>query len=176
MPVYDVVRRLLENPAELLIRQWNWKSALFSSILRAFIFLFANLTAGWRAAAGAMAVEFVFRALTSGFYGSFTQAFRKAEPVWLAMLTLLILLPLIAHSLELTIHMALGTPNLTRSMIASVVVTEIATLFNLYAMRRGALVVGEEAASVGADLRRIPGLIAGFVIAGPLALVRLFRP
>jgi hypothetical protein len=37
------------RPGELLLRQWNWKSALFSSVIRALIFLFANLTAGWRA-------------------------------------------------------------------------------------------------------------------------------
>jgi hypothetical protein len=78
--VWDVLNELRRNPVELLVRQWNWKSALFSSVLRALIFLFANLTAGWRAAAGAMAAEFVFRAVTSGFYGSLTQAFRKAQP------------------------------------------------------------------------------------------------
>jgi hypothetical protein len=163
------------NPRELLIRQWNWKSAVFSTSIRALIFLFTNLTAGWRAAAGAMAAEFVFRAVTSGFYGSLIQAFRNAEPAWTASLTVLILLPLVPHSLEFGIHLARGTPKLAPSMIASVAFTEISTLFNLYAMRRGALVVGSEASSMAADMRRIPRLIIGFVAAGPLAVLRSIR-
>ena len=173
--VWDVLNELRRNPVELLIRQWNWKSALFSSVIRAFIFLFANLTAGWRAAAGAMAAEFIFRAVTSGFYGSLTQAFRKAEPACLAAVTVLILLPFVSHSLELAIHFARGTPKLLPSMIASICFTEISTLFNLYAMRRGALVVGAEASSMAADMRRIPGLIVGFVASGPLAILRSIR-
>ena len=173
--IWDVLRELCSNPGELLIRQWNWKSAAFSSVIRAFIFLFANLTAGWRAAAGAMAAEFLYRAITSGFYGSLTQAFRKAEPACMAAVTVLILLPLVSHSLEFAIHLARGTPKLLPSMIASIAFTEISTLFNLYAMRRGALVVGAEASSMAADMRRIPILIAGFVAAGPLAIARAVR-
>jgi hypothetical protein len=172
----DVLTELRTNPGDLLIRQWNWKSAAFSSVIRAFIFLFANLTAGWRAAAGAMAAEFLFRAITSGFYGSLTQAFRKAEPACMAALTVLILLPLVSHSLEFAIHLARGTPKLAHSMIASVIFTEISTLFNFYAMRRGALVVGAEASSMASDMRRVPGLIAGFVASGPRALLRSIRP
>lgn len=173
--IWDVLKELRRRPGELLIRQWNWKSALFASVIRALIFLFANLTAGWRAAAGAMAGEFLFRAVTSGFYGSLTQAFRKAEPACMAAVTVLILLPLVSHSLEFAIHLARGTPKLAHSVIASVAFTEISTLFNLYAMRRGALLVGSEASSMTADMRRIPRLIAGFVASGPLAIVRSIR-
>lgn len=173
--VSDVFRDLCTNPGELLIHRWNWKSALFSSIIRALIFLFTNLTAGWRAAAGAMIAEFIFRAVTSGFYGSLTQAFRTVEPAWTAALTVLILLPLISHSLELALHLARGTPKLMSSMVASVAFTEISTLFNLYAMRRGALVVGAEASSMASDMRRVPRLIAGFVASGPLMILRSIR-
>jgi hypothetical protein len=117
--IWDVLRELRSNPGELLLRQWNWKSAAFSSVIRAFLFLFANLTAGWRAAAGAMAAEFLYRAITSGFYGSLTQAFRKAEPACMAAITVLILLPLVSHSLEFAIHRAHGTPKLLPSRMAS---------------------------------------------------------
>lgn len=175
VPISSVFRELLANPGELFLRKWNWKSALLSSILRALIFLVANLTAGWRAAAGATIAEFIFRAAISGFMGSFTQAFRTAEPEGLATLTVLILLPLISHSLELAVHMAIGTPRLASSMISSVIFTEVSILFNLYAMRRGALVVGEDSSSMGSDLQRIPGLIGGFLISLPMALARLAR-
>jgi hypothetical protein len=173
--VSDVLKDLRTNPNELLIRQWNWKSALFSSVIRALIFLFANLTAGWRAAAGAMTAEFVLRAITSGFYGSLTQAFRKAEPPWLAALTVLIILPVVSHAFEFAIHLARGTPKLLPSMIASIAFTEISTLFNLYAMRRGALVVGADASSMASDMRQVPRLIVGFVACGPLLIIRRVR-
>ncbi|HVO98928.1 MAG TPA: hypothetical protein VMT15_12715 [Bryobacteraceae bacterium] len=171
--VTGILCELWARPGELLVRRWNWKSALFSSILRGLIFLFANITSGWRVAAGATLVEFLFRAATSGFYGSLIQAFRKAEPAALATFTLLIMLPFISHSMELLAHWAAGTPNLVRSMVPSVIFTEVAVLFNLYAMRRGALVVGEGASSMGSDLRKIPRLIGGFLLAGPAALARL---
>jgi hypothetical protein len=181
MTVFDVLRQLCARPGEMLVRKWNWKSSVFSSILRALIFLFANLAAGWRAASGAMAAEFVYRAITAGFYGAMTQAFRKAEPAWQAGVTTMILLPLISHSIEFGVHVARGTPKIITSMISSVIFTAVSTLFNLYAMRRGVLIVEAGAGSILRDLRQVPSLICGFVASGPLALHRLltrnfFRP
>jgi hypothetical protein len=164
MTVWDVFRELRANPGRLLLRQWNWKSAAFSSTIRAAIFFAANLAAGWHAAAGAMLAEFVYRSLTAGFYGALTQAFRRAEPAWAAGTVVMILLPLVSHSIELTVHLLRGTPKILTSLLASVLFTGISTLFNLYAMRRGALLVGADAGSVGADLRRMPRLIGGFVV------------
>lgn len=172
MTVCDVLRGFVTNPRELLIRQWNWKSAVFSSTFRAGIFLCANLSAGWRAATGAMLAEFLYRGATSGFYGAITQAFRRAEPAWAAGVAAMILLPVLTHSLELVVHVLRGTPKLFTSIVSSIIFTGISTLFNLYAMRRGALVVGDGAGSVASDLRRMPRLIGGFVAAGPVALHR----
>jgi hypothetical protein len=172
MTVFDVLRRLLTRPGEMLLRRWNWKSSMFSSVLRALVFLCANLTAGWRAASGAMLAEFVYRAVTAGFYGAMTQAFRNAKPGWAASLTALILLPLVSHSLELAVHLLRGTPKIITSIISSVCFTAVSTLFHLYATRRGALVVGDEAASLKDDLRRLPVLIAGFVASGPVWIYR----
>jgi hypothetical protein len=172
MSVSDVFRQLLTNPGQLLVRRWNWKSAAFSSILRAVIFLFANLTAGWRAATGAMLAEFLYRAITSGFYGALTQAFREAEPPWAAVIAVMILLPLVSHSLELMVHILRGTPKIITSLVASVCFTWISTLFNLYAMRRGVLLVESGAGSLKSDLRKVPRLILDFVTVGPLALYR----
>src|ERR1700722_1650162 len=45
---------MLRHPIRELILRWNWKSALLSSLLRATIFFFTNLVAGWHAALGAM--------------------------------------------------------------------------------------------------------------------------
>jgi len=175
MTVFNVLGQLCRTPGDLLLRKWNWKSAVFSSLIRAAIFFFCNLTAGMHAAEGAMLAEFVYRGITSGFYGAMTQAFRKAEPVWQASLTVMVLLPLSSHSIEFVVHLVRHTPHLRTSIVSSVCFTAISTLFNLYAMRRGVLVTGAGAGSVASDMRRIPGLIAGFVAAGPLALYRSLR-
>lgn len=114
-----------------------------------------------------MAAEFAYRAVFAGFYGSLTQAFRRAEPAWKASLAAMILLPAISHALEFLVHFLRGTPNLSVSMGSSILFTAISTAFNLYAMRRGALIVGEGSRSVIADLRQTPRLIFGFVAAGP---------
>lgn len=175
MTVACALRELVKNPSETLIARWNWKSSLFSSMIRALIFLFANLTAGWRAATGAMLAEFIYRGITAGFYGAITQALREAEPPWAAGVTAMILLPLVSHSIELSVHLLRGTPKIKTSIIASVIFTALSTLFNLYAMRRGALLVGAGSDSVKADLKRVPRLLAGFLAEGPLIVYRWAR-
>lgn len=173
MTLGGVVGELFADPRRALIDRWNWKAALFSATLRAMLFLCANLTAGWKAATAAMLAEFIYRACCSGFYGALTQAFSKAEPAWTAAIASAVFLPGASHSIEFVVHLLRGTPNLRTSLIASVCFTVLSTLFNLYAMRRGALLVGAEGGSVGADFRRMPRLIAGFLAAGPIALFRL---
>ena len=166
---------LVRNPITSLIRRWNWKSALLSSVFRAAIFFFANLTAGWRAAVAAMSVELLYRGITAGFFGALTQTFRRARPMWIATVTALILLPALSQSLEFAVHLLRGTPKLAVSIISSVIFTALSTLFHLYAMRRGVLVVGPECRSLAADFRSMPRIIGGFLAAGPLALWRVVK-
>lgn len=173
MTVGAAFLRLIRNPGDSLVRRWNWKSAALSPLFRSQIFLAVNLTAGWRAAVGAMFAEFAYRSLAAGFCGALTQAFRGAEPAWAAGLTVAVLLPAISHSIELLIHWARGTPNLWASMAASVGFTAASTVFNWYAMRRGVFVVGEGSGSLLADLRRIPRILFDFVVYGPVALWRI---
>ena len=141
---------------------------MFSSSTRAILFFCANLTAGWRAATGAMLAEFIFRATTAGFYGALTQNFRRVAPPWQAGLTVMILLPLSSHSLEFTLHWLRHTPKLAASIITSVIFTAISTLFNWYAMRKGALVVGSGSQSMGRDLLAMPRIIGQFCVVVPL--------
>jgi hypothetical protein len=161
---------LLRHPIPLLVVRWNWKSALLSSVMRALIFFVANLSAGADAAVAAMNTEFLYRACTAGFYAALTQSFRHVRPVWQATLTAMVLLPLISHSLELLIHWVRGTPQLAVSILASACFTAVSTAYNLFAMRHGALIVGQDAKSLWEDLRRTPGIIHAFV----QALLRLF--
>lgn len=163
------------HPIDALVRRWNWKAAVFSSILRATIFFCANLSAGWRAATGAMLAELVFRAATSGFYGAMTANFRAVQPAWQAALAVMILLPLSSHSLEFLVHWLRHTPKLLTSIISSVSFTAISTLFNWYAMRNGAMVTGAGSQSIGSDMRAMPRLTGRFVAAPFVALWKCFR-
>lgn len=167
--------KLATNPIDCVVRRWNWKSASTSALVRAWIFFFANLASGWRAATGAMIAEFVFRGLTSGFYGAITQNFSRVQPEWQAALVAMVVLPLFSHSMELMVHWLRHTPHLKTSIIASVCFTSISTLFHCYAMRRGAMIVGENAASLVADMRRMPQIVWGFVSCGPLFVWRYIR-
>jgi hypothetical protein len=173
--VADVLRELATDPIGRLLHRWNWKSALLSSLFRAVIFFFANLTAGWRAAVGAMSVELLYRGLSAGFFGALTQSFRRAQPAWLAATAAMVLLPLASHSIELAVHWARGTPKLAASMISSVVFTVLSTLFHLYAMRRGVLIVGSGSRSLGSDFRAMPRVVAGFLAVVPLAIWRFSK-
>jgi hypothetical protein len=158
---------LFRDPVPALIHHWNWKSAIFSTLCRSAVFFFANLSKGMDAATGALIAEFLYRAVSAGFYGALTQAFRKSEPRWVAML----LIPAISHAIEFFVHWARGTPNLRTSIIASLLFTFISTSFNLHAMRRGVLVVGKGEQSIAADMRALPLTIRTFVASG-FGLVR----
>ena len=173
--VFQVLRDLLLHPIESIVRRWNWKAAVLSSSVRALIFFAANLPAGPHAALAALLTELAFRGVASGFYGALTEAFRFAEPGWAASLVAMILLPLTGHSLEFLVHFLRGTMKLRISIIASVCFTAVSTLFNLYAMRRGALVMGDGKQALSSDMKRMPRLIAGFLASGPLAAWRLFE-
>lgn len=173
--VRDVIAGIFCHPLERVGRNWNWKSAVLSSLVRSQIFFLANLQAGVHAALGAMAAELAFRAVLSGYCGSLTEAFRRARPSWAATLSVMVLLPIANHALELLLHWARGTPNLKASMIASVSFTAVSSAFNLFAMREGTLIVGPDRQTLWRDLTRLPGLFARFLFSGFGLLRRLAR-
>jgi hypothetical protein len=170
-----VIEELLRHPARLLIGRWNWKAAVLSSLLRATIFFFTNLVAGWHAAVGALLAELALRTATSGFYGAITEAFSEARPAWAATAAALVLLPLANHSLEFLVHWLRGTPKLGLSMTASVLFTAVSTSFNLYVMRHGVLTVGGKSKSLREDLGLLLPLLGKFLLVGPRAIFRLVR-
>jgi len=163
---------LLRRPDIYLVARWNWKSAVTSAVIRGSIYFFSNLSAGFASATSAMLVEFSYRTLLSGVYGSVTQALRDGEPEWAATWSATAILPFTGHLIEFTVHYLRGTPHLRRSLIASVTFSVVSILFNAYAMRRGVLVTGSEGQSLGRDFLQMPRVIAAFIAAGPRELWR----
>ena len=167
-----VLRHLLRHPIRQLLRRWNWKAALLSACLRGTLFFVATLKAGPRAALSALLLEAAFYATVAGFYGALLEAFRLARPVWAATLTVMLLLPTLNHTLEFALHWLNGTPQLKTALLASILVSLCSACFNLFAMRRGVLLVGAERRSLLSDLRLLPNVVAEFLLVLPLALWR----
>ncbi len=162
--VVDVFRYLVRHPIEMLVWRWNWKAALCSGVIRSMIYLFTHLKVGWRAALGAMSVEFFFRLVVSGASGSLVQAFHNAAPLWLATLCVMIMLPAFSHMIEFTLHTLNGDVNKGKAIIISISFSIVSAVFNLFAMRRDALLVKDDRAqSLGKDLAQMPKIVGEFM-------------
>lgn len=123
----------------------------------------------------AVLTESLFCIITAGFYGAIIQSLRDAQPQWLTILFLTAVLPAIFQVFEFSLHWIRGTPHLRLAEIVSLVVSAISSLFNWYAMRRGALLVGGEGGTFGSDLRRLPGLLLAFFTTLPHRFTRRQR-
>ncbi len=150
----------METIRHIVIRHWNWKAALLSSVPRAGLFFAVNLGAGVHSALGAMATELGYRGIAAGFYGGLTQAASRADPRKAAAATAAIVV--LSHAVEFTVHRLRGTPNLRASIAASACFTVLSTLFNLHAMRRGVLLAGSGGSSLREDLCALPRTLASF--------------
>lgn len=168
--VLGVFRHLFQHPLETLVYRWNWKAAVLSALLRSPIFFTAYLwqKQGLWIALGAMLAQFVFRSLFGGVNGAIIQAFRKVEPAWHAVLTIPLVLATFSHLVEYVVQTvydaAAGTHGKAKAIMFSILISVISAVFNLFAMRRGALLVKDESKqSFGRDLLRMPWLIFEFI-------------
>ena len=162
--VWDVFTYIVTHPYVVLVQRWNWKAATLSGIMRGSLYFFTHISLGLRAALGAMSVEFLFRVVNSGASASVSQAFRKASPTWLATLCVVLVLPAYSHAVEYTLHTISGDLNTNTSILFSVGLSAVSAIFNLFVMRRGALLVADgEQRSFAQDLRRLPILAVQFV-------------
>ncbi len=172
----QAVAACFQHPYRLLIQRWNWKSAVTSSTVRAVIFFVVNLRAGQDAAWAAFWTEFIYRALTSGFYGAITQALSEVRPRWQGTMGALLLLPIANHALEFVAHWATGTQELWLSILASMCFTALSSTFHVFVMRRGLLTVGDGSQGLLADLIQMPKAVFLFTFWPFFALWRWVMP
>ena len=81
-------------------------------------------------------------------------------------------LPASAHLLEFFALKAGHASHIKTGMIVSVVISIGSLLVNLGLMRRGLLITGDGAGSLGSDLRRLPGAL-GVMLRGALHGARI---
>lgn len=168
--VIDVFRELLRHPLRAIIFRWNWKAAVLSALLRAPIFFFTYIfkKEGLKVAIGAAIAQSIFRIIFGGVNGSIIQAFSKVEPAWHAVLTVPIILAIFSHLVEFSVQTVYdnqtGVNGKGKAITVSVIVSAISAIFNLFAMRRGALLVKDESQqSIWRDLKRMPWLAFEFI-------------
>jgi hypothetical protein len=155
---------VLTHPWEIFVRNWNWKTALLSAAFRAILGLAALAfrgPLGTHGVAQGVGVEFVFRVAVGGLWGSLMQASAGARPLWLTGTCLGVLLPAGLHYLEYLALRAAGSPHTASVMTSSVAFSVVSLLFNWNLIRRGILITGRGAGSLGSDLRRICRTAAG---------------
>jgi hypothetical protein len=157
---------LLRNPWRYVVLRWNGKAALLSAMFRGGIFLAASIKSHHAGRSSGVLAEALFGAVSAGFFGTLTQSLRFAEPEWVAELLLAGIFPLAFQIGDFFFHAALGTQVFRIGMIASAVFTVFSSLFNLYIMRRGTLLVGEEGKPFKEDLGSLPRLALLFVVSG----------
>jgi hypothetical protein len=164
--IRGVTAELLRHPFRTLILSWNWKAAIISSVLRAPIFFGAYLAQkqGLKMAFAAMGVQFVFRAVTGGTNGAIIQSFSKIEPAWHAVVTIPVVLTVFMHIgewfLQAGFDTYFGTKGKTTAVLISILGSVISAVFNLFAMRRGILLVKDESQqSFWHDLKQMPWII-----------------
>jgi hypothetical protein len=110
----------------------------------------------------------IFRFLFGGVNGAIIQAYRRVQPAWHAVLTVPLVLAALSHLMEYFVltgyDIAIGPIAKKNAILYSVIVSIISAIFNLFAMRRGALIVRDESMqSLWRDLIRMPWLIFEFI-------------
>jgi hypothetical protein len=164
----EITAYLLRHPLRGMILRWNWKAASLSALLRASIYLTAYFKHGFAEAVGVTLALSVFRFLFGGVNGAIIQSYRRVQPAWHAVLTVPLLLAAMSHVMEFIVltgyDAVFGTVGKKNAILISVVVSIISAIFNLFAMRRGALIVRDESMqSFWRDLVRMPWLIFEFI-------------
>jgi hypothetical protein len=173
---------LWNDPAQF-IRHWNYKGAILSGGLRAPIFLITYLVGreSLKLALGAALAQFVFRFLFAGVSGALIQSFRRVEPAWKALFTILLAVPVISHIFEYFVQSGFaywtGTHDHTdQAIVRSICVSIISALFTLFIMRRNVMIVGEaESKSLLSDMKSMPALIFHFCAFIPNEIAAMIR-
>jgi hypothetical protein len=141
----SVLRRLAADPVGQLVRRWNWKSAALGSLWRGSLFAALAAHRGWRAAGAAGGAEAILQAAAAGLSGAVAQAFHRVRPAWQGCSAAAALILCIQHPLEMAVHGMRGTPHWRGGVLVSMGFSVAAAAVNMGLMRRGFLMVGDDA-------------------------------
>jgi hypothetical protein len=158
---------ILASRAPLLAQAftcWNWKCALLSATARSIVYAAAMAHCRLHDGLSVVLVEMGYVALTAGLYAGMQQKALGFRSRLLGNSTVVFGVPLLAQALDWLTHRAAGAPTPGKATLAVCVFAVVSALFHLHVMRRGAFLTGEKGQALIEDLRRMPQLIAGFVL------------
>lgn len=140
-----------------------------SAAVRSVVYLLAMIHGGAHSRLAVVAVEMGYVTLTAGLWAGLQQGALCFRSVLLGNLTIVVLVPGLAQWFDYCVHCLTGATAPARATFAVCVFTLLSALFHLHVMRRGVFLTGR-GRSLADDFRRIPRLVAGFVLR-PLAII-----
>jgi hypothetical protein len=143
---------------------WNWKCALLSATARSLVYLAALARSGPHGRVSIIAVEVAYVTLTAGIYAGMQQRALRLRSRLLGNCIVACGVPALAQGIDWFTHRAVGSAVPFKATVAVSIFAGVSALFHLFVMRRGVFLTGQ-GSSLGDDFRRIPNLIAGFVVA-----------
>ena len=153
---------------------WNWKCALLSATARSLVYLGAMTHTGLHGGLAVVLVEMAYVSLTAGVYAAMQQKALGLRSRRLGNLIVVLGVPGLAQALDWTAHCLTGTAPVARDTLAVCIFTVLSALFHLHVMRNGVFLTGT-GRSLSSDFRRMPRLVAGFVVR-PVALFTALPP
>jgi hypothetical protein len=143
---------------------WNWKCALLSATARSLVYLAALAHSGPHGRGSIVAVEIAYVTLTAGIYAGMQQQALRLRSRLLGNLIVACGVPALAQTADWLVHRAAGAAVPSRATVAVSIFAGVSALFHLFVMRHGVFLSGQ-GRSLAEDFRRIPRLVAGFVVA-----------
>jgi hypothetical protein len=159
---------------EKAIACWNWKCALLSATARSIVYLAAMAHTGLRGSLSIALVEMAYVTLTAGLYAGLQQKALSLRSHAVGNLAVVLAVPGLAQLLDWLAHRAAGVPAPARATLAVCLFAALSALFHLHVMRRGVFLTGRAGRSLAEDFRRMPRLIAEFVLRPAALLSTLF--
>ena len=151
---------------------WNWKCALLSATARSLVYLAAMARTGPHGRIGVIVVELAYVTLTSGIYAGIQQKALALRSRFWGNLIIVVGVPGVAQILDWVAHRISGAAVTGKATLAVSVFATLSALFHLHVMRNGTFLTGT-GRSLYNDFRRIPRLVAGFVVKPVVVLLAL---
>ena len=142
---------------------WNWKCALLSATARSVVYAVAMAHRGLGENLAVVLVEIVYVTLTAGAYAGMQQKALGLRSRLLGNLIVVLGVPGLAQALDWLVHRLFGAAATNRATLVVSIFTVVSALFHLHVMRNGVFLSGH-GRSLLDDFRRIPRLVAGFVL------------
>jgi len=144
-----------------------------SATARSLVYLAAMARSGLRGGFSIVLVEMIYVTFTAGLYAGLQQRALGFRSRTLGNLTVVFGVPVPAQILDWLTHRAAGAAAPGRATLMVCIFAIVSALFHLHVMRRGVFLTGRAGLSFLNDFRRMPRLIAGFVVAPAVFLSSL---